>query len=32
MATSVECHVKCMEERERRRELEALVFKSEKGR
>lgn len=34
MGTSVECHVnlKCMEERERRKELEALAFKTEKGR
>lgn len=32
MATSVERHVKCMEERKRRRELEALDFKTEKGR
>lgn len=36
MATSVECHVKYMEERERKLELEALVFKTingtEKGR
>lgn len=32
MGTSVESHVKCLEERERKRELEALVFKTEKGR
>ena len=32
MGSSVECHVKSMEERERKRELEALDFKSEKGR
>ena len=32
MGTSVECHDKCMEEREGKRELEALVFKTEKGR
>lgn len=31
MATSVECHVKCREEK-KRRELEALDFKTEKGR
>jgi hypothetical protein len=32
VATSVECHVKYMEERERERGLEALVFKTINGR